>query len=240
MVPNKLARLLVSRCLRWWFGVDDGVVGGVLVGSNREADDDDIDDDVDDPSEKAAGANWILGCEFALAISLSSSSSESLVAPSAENELNLPREVLPPPTDPMPAIPRMLDVFPEAIDVLWTLLAIGVLSEGAMEAAARARLLPLSPPWWETIAGFGRAWSVLMICPIWFIVSSINWFVDLMRLKEAGLTVDKNVAPSEGGVECFRRRCFRPAMGRDLLLEAAAADAASEALDRSTIELSCR
>ena len=112
-----------------------------MVGSsNREAgvdDDIDADDngvDPDDPSEKAAGANWILGCcdfdcEFTLAISSSSSSSESLmVAPSAENEL------------PMPAIPRMFAVLLDIV-VLWTLLAMGVLSEGAIEAAARARLL---------------------------------------------------------------------------------------------------
>jgi len=78
-----------------------------------------------------------------------------------------------------------------------------------------------------------------MMCPIWCIVSSINWFVDLTRLKEAGfIDDDNNAAVLVGTFECFRRRCcFRP---RDLLEEAAAVVAASEALDRSTIELSCR
>ena len=61
-----------------------------------------------------------------------------------------------------------------------------------------------------------------MICPIWCVVSSISWFVDLTRLKEAGFIV---IIASTG---FLFRRLF------DLRFTEKAA------FERSTIEFICR
>ena len=114
-----------------------------MVGSNKEEFDDEFDDDedIDFPTEKAAGANRTVVVEGFVCGSNShsfcSSSSSLLQFSSAENELRVLFLF------PMPAIPVIFEVLPEEKAVrYWTLLIVGVLSEGAMAAAARARLLP--------------------------------------------------------------------------------------------------
>ncbi len=76
----------------------------------------------------------------------------------------------------------------------------GVRSEEGMAAAALAKLLV--PTLFATVEGLPIAALLLpMICPIWCIVSSTSWFVDFVKLNDAGFIT--NAAAASRGF--FRR-----------------------------------